>query len=148
MSQAIENSMCREDAVQIVIKAFCPTISNEYLERLVPKVIESVARLPKPSNGQAFRSLGNAILSCLQPLPIEGAPEEVTTALSSFSEREIEILTNNVGIFTDICALANCNMNTNLKCGRCLSTYYCSKEHQRIDWPRHKHACMPFSGNN
>lgn len=27
-----------------------------------------------------------------------------------------------------------------MKCGRCLKTFYCSREHQREDWSRHKRA--------
>ncbi|KAJ5811949.1 hypothetical protein N7474_008250 [Penicillium riverlandense] len=27
------------------------------------------------------------------------------------------------------------------RCGRCVTQYYCSREHQKADWPNHKHFC-------
>ncbi|KAM4600017.1 egl nine homolog 1 isoform 2-T2 [Fundulus diaphanus] len=32
-------------------------------------------------------------------------------------------------------------MENLLKCGRCRSSYYCSKEHQKQDWKKHKLTC-------
>ncbi|XP_026760833.2 egl nine homolog 1 [Galleria mellonella] len=37
------------------------------------------------------------------------------------------------------CAI--CNQQTSKRCTRCLSVYYCNKEHQRQDWKRHKSEC-------
>lgn len=35
-----------------------------------------------------------------------------------------------------------CGINDNLlRCGQCKATYYCSKEHQRQDWKKHKLVC-------
>jgi len=33
-----------------------------------------------------------------------------------------------------------------LVCGQCKSVHYCSKEHQRMDWPEHKKACAGLIG--
>ena len=33
---------------------------------------------------------------------------------------------------------------TNLCCGKCRSTYYCSKEHQKVHWRVHKLECWPL----
>lgn len=38
---------------------------------------------------------------------------------------------------------AVCNTQTNRRCARCLHVYYCSTEHQRQDWKRHKTECAP-----
>lgn len=32
-------------------------------------------------------------------------------------------------------------------CSRCGSTYYCSSEHQRVDWPSHRRSCQPSNVN-
>ncbi|CDQ61377.1 unnamed protein product [Oncorhynchus mykiss] len=32
-------------------------------------------------------------------------------------------------------------MENLLKCGRCLNSFYCSKEHQKADWKKHKQFC-------
>lgn len=32
-------------------------------------------------------------------------------------------------------------MESLMKCGRCRSSFYCSKEHQRQDWRKHKQVC-------
>lgn len=32
-------------------------------------------------------------------------------------------------------------MENLMKCGRCRSSFYCSKEHQRQDWKKHKRVC-------
>lgn len=39
------------------------------------------------------------------------------------------------------CAI--CNLNTQRRCARCLSVYYCNTEHQRQDWKRHRGECLP-----
>ncbi|KAM4042363.1 uncharacterized protein ACNLHF_013064 [Anomaloglossus baeobatrachus] len=33
-------------------------------------------------------------------------------------------------------------MENLLRCGRCRSSFYCSKEHQRQDWKKHKQVCV------
>lgn len=38
---------------------------------------------------------------------------------------------------------AVCNNQTHRRCSRCLNIYYCSTEHQRQDWKRHKSECAP-----
>jgi len=32
-----------------------------------------------------------------------------------------------------------------LGCGQCLVIFYCSKEHQKDDWPRHKSICKKLA---
>ncbi|XP_013183935.1 egl nine homolog 1 [Amyelois transitella] len=39
----------------------------------------------------------------------------------------------------DCCAV--CKEETQRRCSRCLNVYYCSTEHQRQDWKRHKSEC-------
>jgi hypothetical protein len=38
-----------------------------------------------------------------------------------------------------------CQLETTLVCARCGQQRYCSKEHQRADWPRHKLTCVARS---
>lgn len=37
-----------------------------------------------------------------------------------------------------------CNGDAPFKCTSCKSANYCSAEHQKKDWPKHKHNCRPF----
>lgn len=37
-----------------------------------------------------------------------------------------------------------CKKLSTLKCSNCVKVFYCSVEHQRQDWKRHKHNCRPF----
>lgn len=39
--------------------------------------------------------------------------------------------------FCELCG----KMENLMKCGRCRSSFYCSKEHQRQDWKKHKRVC-------
>ncbi|KAG9266431.1 hypothetical protein AMEX_G19057 [Astyanax mexicanus] len=39
--------------------------------------------------------------------------------------------------FCELCG----KMENLMKCGRCRSSFYCSKEHQRQDWKKHKQVC-------
>lgn len=41
------------------------------------------------------------------------------------------------GKYCELCR----KMENLLKCGRCRSTFYCSKEHQKQDWKKHKLVC-------
>ena len=34
-----------------------------------------------------------------------------------------------------------------LRCSRCKSAAYCTKEHQKLDWKRHKEFCIPNAVN-
>lgn len=38
---------------------------------------------------------------------------------------------------------AVCNEQTHRRCARCLNIYYCTTDHQRQDWKRHKSECGP-----
>lgn len=42
----------------------------------------------------------------------------------------------------------NCGYRSNLKCGRCLYTMYCSKKCQIIHWKYHKNICTEINKNN
>lgn len=48
---------------------------------------------------------------------------------SSSSERDRQ--------YCELCG----KMENLLRCGRCRSSFYCSKEHQRLDWKKHKLIC-------
>ncbi|XP_017758947.1 PREDICTED: protein msta-like [Eufriesea mexicana] len=37
-----------------------------------------------------------------------------------------------------------CNKRATLKCSGCKQQFYCKKEHQRRDWPRHRSACQAW----
>lgn len=37
-----------------------------------------------------------------------------------------------------------CNERATLKCSGCKQQFYCKKEHQRQDWPRHRPACQAW----
>ncbi|CAD1474990.1 unnamed protein product, partial [Heterotrigona itama] len=37
-----------------------------------------------------------------------------------------------------------CNQCATLKCNGCKQQFYCKKEHQRQDWPRHRSICQPW----
>ena len=42
-----------------------------------------------------------------------------------------------------------CGIIDNLKrCGKCLSTWYCSRDHQRDDWKNHKAVCQELQRNS
>lgn len=43
---------------------------------------------------------------------------------------------------TETCAV--CQAAASQKCGGCQLVYYCSKGHQRTDWPKHKDNCKPY----
>ncbi|KAJ7884065.1 hypothetical protein B0H13DRAFT_1628820 [Mycena leptocephala] len=36
-----------------------------------------------------------------------------------------------------------CGQPTSQWCSRCHNTFYCSPEHLRVDWPRHREQCRP-----
>ncbi|KAJ7233227.1 hypothetical protein C8J57DRAFT_1480398, partial [Mycena rebaudengoi] len=36
-----------------------------------------------------------------------------------------------------------CGRATSLWCSRCQAIFYCSPEHLRDDWPRHRRQCYP-----
>lgn len=38
-------------------------------------------------------------------------------------------------------ACAVCGTTKAFKCGKCYKVAYCSKEHQKLDWPAHKIHC-------
>ena len=42
------------------------------------------------------------------------------------------------------CNLPNCDLEGKLTCGGCQEAKYCSKEHQKQDWSRHRRLCRPF----
>jgi hypothetical protein len=43
------------------------------------------------------------------------------------------------------CAACGTGDATFMRCGRCRSTMYCSKDCQKDDWPRHKEECVAVS---
>lgn len=43
---------------------------------------------------------------------------------------------------TDNCYV--CKKLSSLKCSNCVKVFYCSAEHQKQDWKRHKQQCHPF----
>lgn len=48
---------------------------------------------------------------------------------------------------TNVCNVCGINRNL-LRCARCKSVFYCSKEHQRSDWKCHKLTCFQIGSAN
>jgi hypothetical protein len=48
----------------------------------------------------------------------------------------------------NICANIDCNVHAKYRCNQCLSTYYCSTEHQKIDWKTHKKFCINLNAGS
>jgi hypothetical protein len=42
----------------------------------------------------------------------------------------------------ETCAV--CTQPAKQRCGGCHVTYYCCRDHQRLDWKRHRNQCKPF----
>jgi len=40
-----------------------------------------------------------------------------------------------------VCSAHGCSNPSSLQCGKCYSSYYCSKICQRVDWTAHKKLC-------
>jgi len=34
-----------------------------------------------------------------------------------------------------------CDVISTMKCGGCMKVFYCSKDHQKLDWKTHKNLC-------
>jgi surface protein len=47
---------------------------------------------------------------------------------------------------TSDCAV--CGVQSTLKCGKCLTVFYCCAEHQTQDWPTHKLTCKLLRSNS
>nr|CAD7442404.1 unnamed protein product [Timema bartmani] len=60
--------------------------------------------------------------------------------LSTFRPRRVRAMPDEEGVMTcDVCGAHAPN-----KCSACKQVAYCSKEHQKQDWTRHKEVCRPF----
>ena len=55
-------------------------------------------------------------------------------------QRKINLETSKPLLNNNKCEICNSKLNLSF-CGRCKSIYYCSKEHQKQDWPEHKKNC-------
>jgi len=44
-----------------------------------------------------------------------------------------------------LCSLPGCTNPAPYMCGKCSSAFYCSPEHQKADWKRHKPECRALS---
>ncbi|KAJ8944949.1 hypothetical protein NQ318_013097 [Aromia moschata] len=50
-------------------------------------------------------------------------------------------------VTTNTCSLCGISENL-LRCSRCKVTFYCSKDHQKQDWKKHKVVCTKFENRN
>lgn len=48
------------------------------------------------------------------------------------------------GNFEINCCCALCGIAANSKCAACSLVMYCSKEHQKAHWKKHKHECVSY----
>ena len=46
-----------------------------------------------------------------------------------------------------VCPFRDCGKPAPFMCGRCLSIYYCGRQHQKADWQRHKFECVLLNAN-
>lgn len=42
------------------------------------------------------------------------------------------------------CYCAICGITASNKCAACSLVVYCSKEHQKAHWKKHKNECVPY----
>jgi len=43
-----------------------------------------------------------------------------------------------------VCSISNEKL---LRCSQCKCVFYCSREHQKIDWKKHKSQCFKYQGD-
>lgn len=42
------------------------------------------------------------------------------------------------------CEIKDCVNLANKKCSQCKTAFYCTEDHQRLDWKKHKNECIPY----
>ncbi|KAL8647754.1 MAG: hypothetical protein Q9226_006301 [Calogaya cf. arnoldii] len=88
----------------------------------------------------ARRSDMETLTEATSSLRVGEAHEQVASdeAKGPAQNTEVAEVTPNM----EICA--TCLQQAQVKCAQCKSTWYCSRECQRIDWTFHKHLCREF----
>lgn len=89
------------------------------------------------------------IMSLKRQKKLKDAFRQSEISLQRFPDNsELQLLQSDIGSHMKRCAFTNCPTVTSfhekdlLKCSVCKQTYYCSRECQKNDWPRHRMRCL------
>ncbi len=115
-------------------------------DQLASTVCQASLDNGKKTNGEAHEHNEGSVAEIhTQPSqPASGDDTEASAKAhgSSKPEEAHEETASNAQAIQEICA--NCLQPAPVKCVQCKSTWYCSRECQRIDWTIHKHLCRKF----
>ncbi|CAL8102918.1 unnamed protein product [Orchesella dallaii] len=70
-----------------------------------------------------------------------------STTASGNTTKSYPVLASCCGVLDgqiQICEIKDCTKTAGKKCSQCKKAFYCSEDHQRLDWKIHKNNCFPY----
>ncbi len=131
----------RHSDLQKALSGFEAMKKGKVIKRLA-QLAEEVKMSILGLKGDAWTAFNTKVIqyyaasACLYRTPIPIVGHDTIEKM----KQEQRVLRHPVG--KQCCSV--CDSTKDLKlCGHCGKIYYCSPEHQKEDWPRHKRVCIP-----
>lgn len=140
-----------------ILLAMDPTLNEEALNRMIPNLVRSSRAISDScSSLEGLRAKKQQIFDSVKGTPVE---DQFNATLQNFRAKKAEILAapSTTGMIRDMeqaailatqqsygnrCRYEGCDKTDKLlRCSACKLIRYCSSEHQKLDWARHKVEC-------